>query len=103
MNAHLQEIKCNKRSIGGVNVIIIGDLYQLKPVQAGYIFQPLQSDYCCIMFYQLTSILVISLLNAIAKAWVIIEILQEYCIRQFLHFLQALHQTLDASRCFQFS
>ena len=43
--------------------------------------------YCCITFYRLTGILVTSLLNAIAKAWVIIEILQCYCIRKFLHFL----------------
>ena len=42
---------------------------------------------CCITFYQLTSILVTSLLNAIAKVWVIIEILHWYCIRKFLHFL----------------
>ena len=48
---------------------------------------PYVEFYCCIMFYQLTSILVISLLNTIAKAWVITEILQEYCIRKFHHFL----------------
>ena len=38
LNAHLQEIKCNKRRFGGVNVIAIGDLYQLKTVQDKYIF-----------------------------------------------------------------
>ena len=44
--------------------------------------------YCCIMFfYQLTAILVISLLNITAKAQVIIEILQGHFIRKFLHFL----------------
>ena len=32
MNAHLQDIKCNKRSVGGVSVIAISELYQLMPV-----------------------------------------------------------------------
>ena len=41
MNAHLQEIKCNKRPFGGVSVTAVGNLYQLKD---GYIFQPLQYD-----------------------------------------------------------
>ena len=45
MNAHLQDIKCNKRPFGGVSVIGIGDLYQLQPVQDGYILKPLQSEY----------------------------------------------------------
>ena len=41
--------------------------------------------------------LVSSLLNATAEVWVIIPASVRYCIRKFLHFLQALHQTLDAS------
>ena len=45
MDSCLQEIKFNKRPFEGISVIAIGDLYQLKPVQDGYIFQPLQNDY----------------------------------------------------------
>ena len=37
VNPHLQEIECNKRPLGGVLVVAISDLYQLKPVQDGYI------------------------------------------------------------------
>ena len=43
--------------------------------------------YCCIIFYQLTSIWVTSLLNAIAEVWVILHAPVRYCIRKFLHFL----------------
>ena len=45
MDVHLQEIKYNKRLFEGVNVIAVGDQYQLKHVQDGYIFQPLQWAY----------------------------------------------------------
>ena len=38
MNACLQKIKCSKGPFGGVIVIAIGNVYQLKPVQDGYIF-----------------------------------------------------------------
>ena len=48
-------------------------------------------------FYRLTAIQVTTLLNAIAEVWVIIEILQGYFIRNFLHFLWSLHQILDLS------
>ena len=42
---------------------------------------------CCIIFYQLTSIRVRSLLNTIVKVWVIIHTHVWYCIRKFLYFL----------------
>ena len=32
IHLRLQEIKSNNLPFGGVNVIIVGDLYQLKPV-----------------------------------------------------------------------
>ena len=34
----LQEIKCNKEPFGGVHVILVGDLYQLRPVGDAWIF-----------------------------------------------------------------
>ena len=38
-------MKYNERPFGSVSVIVIGDLYHIKPVQDGYVFQPLQSNY----------------------------------------------------------
>ena len=35
------QITCNKRLFGDVNVTAIGDLYQLKPVQEAYRFETL--------------------------------------------------------------
>ena len=45
----------------------------------------------------ITNIEVITLLNTIGEVGVIIEILQGYFIRKFLHFLRTLHQILDIS------
>ena len=41
----LQEIKGNVLPFGGINIITIGDLYQLKAVKDGYIFETLQVGY----------------------------------------------------------
>ena len=41
----LQEIKCNKEPFGGVHVILVGDLYQLRPVGDAWIFAGNCSDY----------------------------------------------------------
>ena len=41
----LQEIKSNKRPFGGVHVILVGDLFQLRPVGDGWIFAESSSDY----------------------------------------------------------
>ena len=42
---HLQEIKNNNLPFGGVDIIGIGDLYQLKPVKMDYIFADIKDDY----------------------------------------------------------
>ena len=44
---HLQPqgIKGNVLSFGGINIITIGDLYQLKLVKDGYIFENLRVGY----------------------------------------------------------
>ena len=42
---HLQEIKQCKEPFGGVNIIAIGDMYQLQPVKANYLFMDLQHNY----------------------------------------------------------
>ena len=41
----LQEIKCNKEPFGGVHVILVGDLYQLRPVGDAWIFAGNSYDY----------------------------------------------------------
>ena len=41
----LQEIKGNREPFGGVHVILVGDLYQLRPVADGWIFANNSGDY----------------------------------------------------------
>ena len=41
----LQEIKGNREPFGGVHVILVGDLYQLRPVADGWIFANNSEDY----------------------------------------------------------
>ena len=41
INLRLQEIKGNKLLFGGVHVLVFGDLFQLKHVMDGWIFQDL--------------------------------------------------------------
>ena len=41
----LQEIKGNKKHFGGVHIILVGDLFQLRPVGDGWIFSNNVCDY----------------------------------------------------------
>ena len=41
----LQEIKGNKEPFGGVHVILVGDLFQLRPVGDAWIFANNSNDY----------------------------------------------------------
>lgn len=45
INLRLQEIKGCQLPFGGVSIIAIGYLFQLKPVMDGWIFSQLQADY----------------------------------------------------------
>ena len=46
LNNRLKNIKGCREDFGGVSIIAIGDLFQLKPVMDGYIFKDLKSlDY----------------------------------------------------------
>ena len=45
INHRLQEVFASKQPFGGLSVIAIGDLYQLKPVMDSWIFQDLSEDY----------------------------------------------------------
>ena len=41
----LQEIEGNKVPFGGINIVCVGDIFQLQPVMEQYIFMDLTSDY----------------------------------------------------------
>ena len=43
IHLRLQEIKSNDLMFGGINIIAIGDLYQLKPVMGQFIFENYRS------------------------------------------------------------
>ena len=45
VNLHLQDILQNKLPFGGVNVIAIGDLFQLQPVKSNFIFMDPKHNY----------------------------------------------------------
>ena len=45
INLRLQQIKGNDKKFGGVHVIVVGDLFQLKPVMGNWIFQDLTRSY----------------------------------------------------------
>lgn len=45
INLRLQEIKGCKKLFGGVSIIAVGDLFQLKPVMDGWIFSQPCQDY----------------------------------------------------------
>ena len=45
IHQRLQELKQSKEDFGGVSIIVIGDLFQLKPVHDCYIFQQSHSSY----------------------------------------------------------
>ena len=45
IHLRLQEIKSNNLMFGGINIIAVGDLYQLKPVMGQFVFENYKSNY----------------------------------------------------------
>ena len=45
IHLRLQEIKSNNLMFGGINIIAVGDLYQLKPVMGLFVFENYKSNY----------------------------------------------------------
>ena len=45
INFWLQEIKSNCLLFGGINIIAVGDFYQLKPVKGQFIFENYTGNY----------------------------------------------------------
>ena len=44
INSRLKDIKGSKEDFGGVSIIAIGDLFQLRPVMDGYIFKDVDNS-----------------------------------------------------------
>ena len=44
IHLRLQEIKSNNLMFGGINIIAVGDLYQLKPVMGQFVFENYKSN-----------------------------------------------------------
>ncbi len=49
LNNRLKDLKGSKEDFGGVSIITLGDLLQLKPVMDGYIF----TDVQCLSSYNI--------------------------------------------------
>ena len=49
LNNHLKDLKGSKDEFGGVSIITLGDLFQLKPVMDSYVF----TDYQCVNSYNI--------------------------------------------------
>lgn len=45
INLRLQEVFATEQTFGGVSIVAIGDLFQLKPVFDNWIFQQLKDGY----------------------------------------------------------
>ena len=45
IHVHMQEIKSNNLPFGGINMIAVGDFYQLKPVMGQFIFENYNKNY----------------------------------------------------------
>ena len=44
INNRLKDIKGNGKDFGGISIIVIGDLFQLKPVMNGYVFKDIDNS-----------------------------------------------------------
>ena len=44
INNRLKDIKGSKEDFGGVNILAVGDLFQLPPVFDGYVFNDIQNS-----------------------------------------------------------
>ena len=84
INNRLKDIKGSKEDFGGVSIIAIGDLFQLKPVMDGYIFKDIHSsDY---------SILVPNLWNMYFKMFELDEIMRQRDSKVFAEILNRLRE-----------
>jgi ATP-dependent DNA helicase PIF1 len=45
IHQRLQEVNQSKEDFGGISIVVVGDLFQLKPVHDSYIFEQPSSSY----------------------------------------------------------
>ncbi|XP_028416127.1 ATP-dependent DNA helicase PIF1-like [Dendronephthya gigantea] len=95
LNNRLKDLKGSKDDFGGVSIITIGDLFQLKPVMDSYIFTDLQS----LNYY---SVLTPNLWKKYFKMFELDEIMRERESKMFAEILNRLregkHTTSDLKK-----
>ena len=87
INKRLQDIKGTTTDFGGISIIAIGDLFQLKPMFDGYIFEDLQDDYAA---------LATNLWQKHFKMFELDEIMRQRESRQFAEILNRLREGIQA-------
>ena len=87
INKRLRYIKGTTTDFGGVSIIAIGDLFQLKPVFDGYIFEDLHTDYAALATNQWQKHF---------KMFELDEIMKQRESRQFAEILSRLREGIQA-------
>ena len=82
INFRLQEIKSNSQLFGGINIIAVGDFYQLKPVKGQFIFEDYRENY---------GPLVTNIWNENFKIYELTEIMRQKDDKKFAELLNRLH------------
>jgi hypothetical protein len=85
LNNRLKDLKGSKEDFGGVSIITLGDLFQLKPVMDGYIF----TDVQCLSSY---NILAPNLWKRYFRMFELDEIMQQRESKEFAEILNRLRE-----------
>ena len=84
INNRLKDIKGSSLPFGGVNIIAIGDLFQLQPVMDGYIFQDMDNDEY--------GILAPNIWQELFKMFELQQIMRQRASKQFAELLNRLRE-----------
>ena len=90
LNNCLKDLKGSKEDFGGVSIITLGDLFQLKPVMDGYVF----TDVQCLNSY---NILAPNLWRKYFKMFELDEIIRQRESKMFAEILNRLREGNTAS------
>ena len=85
LNNRLKDLKGSKEDVGGVSIITLGDLFQLKPVMDGYIF----TDVQCLTSY---NILAPNLWKRYFRMFELDEIMRQRESKEFAEILNRLRE-----------
>ena len=91
LNNRLKDLKGSKEDFGGVSIIALGDLFQLKPVMRSFIF----TDVQCLNSY---NILAPNLCKIYFKMFELDEIMQQRESKMFAEVLNRLREGKHISR-----